>query len=300
MLVAQELPAPFTFLGGSEMSEHSHWKGYLVVDNGDSLFIQSSYVHDDKIVYGPDSDPTTMAIAGIQFMHSKGHHIQSIHLSDSVDALTVYLATGVDSIAHNEDLKFEEIEWDLLSGEEATLVVAKSNAESYDFEAPQDVEIIDTDFFNDIEEAWRLEQEVHHVSQGAYVSKSQYLEGARARLSLASQNVDGSMIWPPRQLDADGLRIPPESHTLLPEAQVESWTKLSAAGAPSEFSLRASILGGIQTLLVRFEQGPRGVFLVTDDIEYSPKIGDTVHFAVRRIYAQEGKIRYGLKAIPKR
>jgi uncharacterized OB-fold protein len=282
------------------MDEHSHWKGYLVVENGDSLFIQSSYVHEDKIVYGPDSDPTTMAIAGIQFMHSKGHSIDSIHLSDSIDAQTVYLATGVDSIAHNDSLEFETIEWDLLSGEEATLVVAKSNAESYDFEAPQDVEIIDSDFHHDMENAWRLEQEVSHVSQGAYISPSQYIEGARARLSLASQKVGDSMIWPPRQLDVHGQRLPPESHSLVTEAQVESWTKLSAAGAPSEFSLRAPFLGGIQTLLVRFEQGPRGVFLVTDDIDYSPEIGDTVQFAVRRIYAQEGKIRYGLKPIAKR
>lgn len=300
MLEAQELPVPFTSSGGSGMGEHSHWKGYLVVENGDSIFIQSSYAHEEKIVYGPDSDATTMAIAGIQFMHSKGYSVESIHLSDSVDAQTVYLATGVDSIAHNEDLDFESIEWDLLSGDEATLVVAKSNADSYDFEAPEDVEIIDADFYHDMENAWKLEQEVSHVSQGAYISPSQYIEGARARLSLASQKVGDRMIWPPRQLDEDGLRLSPESHSLVPEAQVESWTKLSAAGAPSEFSLRAPILGGIQTLLVRFEQGPRGVFLVTDDIEYLPKIGDTVNFAVRRIYAQEGKIRYGLKAIPKR
>jgi uncharacterized OB-fold protein len=108
------------------------------------------------------------------------------------------------------------------------------------------------------------------------------------------------MIWPPRQLDEKGLRFSEDSHQLVAEAHVESWTKLSAAGAPSEFSLRAPILGGIQTLLVRFEQGPRGVFLVTDDVDYSPKIGDTVHFAVRRIYAQEGMMRYGLKAFPKR
>lgn len=282
------------------MGEHSHWKGYLVVENDDSLFIQSSYMHEDKIVYGPDSDATTMAIAGIQFMHSKGHSLESMHLSDSIDAETVYLATGVDSIAHNEDLDFETIEWDLLSGDEATLVVTKSHADSFDFEAPEDVEIIDADFYHDMENAWKLEQEVSHVSQGAYISPSQYIEGARARLSLASQKVGDRMIWPPRQLDADGQRLPLESHSLVPEAHVESWTKLSAAGAPSEFSLRAPILGGIQTLLVRFEQGPRGVFLVSDDIEYSPKIGDRVHFAVRRIYAQEGKIRYGLKAIPKR
>jgi uncharacterized OB-fold protein len=298
--VALAQRVPFTSLGGSEMDEHVHWKGYLAVINDDALFIQSSYVHGDQIVYGPDSDSTTMAIAAIQLMHNKGHVIESMHLPDLVDARIVYLATGVDSMAHNGDLEFEHILWDLLSGEEATLVITKSNSESYDFEEPQDVEIIDTDFYNDMIEAWRLEQEIHHVSQGAYVSTSQYLEGAPARLSLKSQKVGDRMIWPPRQLDENGSRFPEDSHQLVAEAHVESWTKLSAAGAPSEFSLRAPILGGILTLLVRFEQGPRGVFLVTDDVDYSPEIGDTVHFAVRRIYAQEGMMRYGLKAFPKR
>ncbi|MEZ8008657.1 MAG: hypothetical protein QMC65_03345 [Candidatus Poseidoniaceae archaeon] len=282
------------------MDEHVHWKGYLAVINKDGLYIQSSYVHGDQIVYGPDSDSTTMGIAAIQLMLNKGHLIESMHLPDSVDARIVYLATGVDSMTHNSELEFENILWDLLGGDEATLVITKSNSESYDFEEPQDVEIIDTDFHNDMAEAWRLEQETHHVSQGAYVSKSQYLEGAPARLSLRSQKVGDRMIWPPRQLDENGSRFSEDSHQLVAEAHVESWTKLSAAGAPSEFSLRAPILGGIQTLLVRFEQGPRGVFLVTDDLDYSPEIGDTVHFAVRRIYAQEGMMRYGLKAFPKR
>ena len=282
------------------MDEHEHWKGYLAVISNDGVFIQSPYLHGDQIVYGPDSDSTTMAIAAIQLMRQKGHIIDSIHLPESVDAQIVYLASGVDSIPHNGELEFGDIIWDLLSGDEATLVIAKTNSESYDFEEPQDVEIIDADFFHDMTEAWRLEQEMHHVSQGAYVSTSQYLEGAAARLSLTSQKVGDRMIWPPRQLDENGLRFSEDSHQLVAEAHVESWTKLSAAGAPSEFSLRAPILGGIQTLLVRFEQGPRGVFLVTDDLDYSPEIGDTVHFAVRRIYAQEGMMRYGLKAFPKR
>lgn len=300
MLVGLVQRVQFTSLGGNEMDEHVHWKGYLAVINKDGLFIQSSYVHGDQIVYGPDSDSTTMAVAAIQLMRNKGHVLESIHLPDSVDAQIVYLASGVDSMANNEGLEFEDIVWDLLSGDEATLVISKSNSESYDFEEPQDVEIIDGDFFNDMTEAWRLEQEIHHVSQGAYVSTSQYLEGAPARLTLTSQKAGDRMIWPPRQLDEKGLRFSEDSHQLVAEAHVESWTKLSAAGAPSEFSLRAPILGGIQTLLVRFEQGPRGVFLVTDDVDYSPKIGDTVHFAVRRIYAQEGMMRYGLKAFPKR
>ncbi len=299
MSVVQVLHVQFTSLGGIEMSEHHNWKGYLVVDNGDALLIQSPYMFEEKIVYGSDSDDTTMAIAAIQFLNNHGHSIDSIHLPSTVDASTLFLATGVDSILNNELLEFEQVKWNLLSGDEATMVLAKTDVEEYEFETPIDFELIDGQFYNDIRDAWVQEKAESHVSQGAYVSKSQYLEGARARLSLASQKVGDGLIWPPRQLDSSGQRIPSESHALSGQAIVESWTKLSAAGAPSEFSLRAPILGGIQTLLVRFEQGPRGVFLVCDDVDYSPKIGDDVEFSVRRIYAQEGVIRYGLKAYPK-
>jgi uncharacterized OB-fold protein len=146
--------------------------------------------------------------------------------------------------------------------------------------------------------AWSRELQLTHVSQGAYVSESAYLEGANARLGLLAQHSGEALVWPPRQLDQHGERIPTANQALMAQATVESWTKLSAAGAPSEFALRAPVLGGIQTVFVQFEQGPRGVFLVADDAEYEPTIGDQVSFVVRRIYAQEGLIRYGMKAIP--
>ena len=50
-------------------------------------------------------------------------------------------------------------------------------------------------------------------------------------------------------MDFNGIRMAKESETLSGSALVESWTKLSAAGAPSEFSLRAPILGGIKLFL---------------------------------------------------
>ena len=114
-----------------------------------------------------------------------------------------------------------------------------------------------------------------------------------------AQSTNADLIWPPRQLDANGQRLESPSQPLMTSAIVESWTKLSAAGAPSEFALRAPVLGGIQAAFVRFDQGPCGVFLVADDEQYEPAIGDEVTFVVRRIYAQEGLIRYGMKAVPK-
>ncbi len=274
------------------------WKGYIVLDSDGSLFIQSPFTLDEKIVYGPDSDSTTMSIAGIQYLLSQGHDIGSIHLPPSVDAEVVYISTKVDSPARNEEIGRDETEWQIMDGDEATLLMTNQQHEEFDFAASSSTVEIDEDLYQEIQNAWAAECSELHVSQGAYVSQAQYNEAISARLSLTSQRHQGETIWPPRQMDLNGIRMAKESETLSGSALVESWTKLSAAGAPSEFSLRAPILGGIQTVLVRFEEGPRGVFLICDDEDYTPKIGDSIGFTVRRIYAQEGFIRYGMKAIP--
>ena len=280
------------------MSETTEWKGYLLSHSNGSLLLQSPYIHDGSTVFGPDSDSTTMAVAGIQYLNAQGQKFTTIRLPNSIDAQVVYMSTSVDSPQRNEELEDDVVDWHLIDGEEATLVLSQSDDNHYEFDEPSGTELMDADLFKDMKAAWEQECSPQHVSQGAYVSQSQYHEGGAARLSLASQKFAGKTIWPPRQMDSSGARLPREDALLADAATVESWTKLSAAGAPSEFSLRAPILGGVQTVLVKFEEGPRGVFLVCDDVDYSPRIGDRVHFGVRRIYAQEGLIRYGLKAIP--
>ena len=274
------------------------WKGYIVLESGDSVFIQSPFTLNGKIVYGPDSDSTTMSIAGIQYLISKGHKVNSIHLPPAVDGEVVYISTLADSPSRSEELDSNEVIWQVMDGDEATLLLSKQDNNEFDFDASTFTVEIDAELYTEIQKAWLTECSELHVSQGAYVSQAQYREGSSARLNLTSQIHEGKTIWPPRQLDENGISLAKESKALSGSAQVESWTKLSAAGAPSEFSLRAPILGGIQTLLVRFAEGPRGVFLVCDDEDYSPNIGDSIEFGVRRIYAQEGYIRYGMKAIP--
>ena len=41
-----------------------------------------------------------------------------------------------------------------------------------------------------------------------------------------------------------------------------------------------------------------GTFLIVDDHQHPVSINDEVELVIRRIYAQDGWIRYGLKAIP--
>jgi uncharacterized OB-fold protein len=113
-------------------------------------------------------------------------------------------------------------------------------------------------------------------------------------MALSGQQFGELLVWPPRQLNEKGDREDGRV-SLTPTGNVASWTKLSAAGAPSEFSLRAPLLGGLTTVFLDLDDGPKGVFLMVDDEENDVKIGDAVELVVRRIYAQEGMIRYGLR-----
>ena len=277
------------------MNEVLNWMGYLAMFDESALMIQSPFTLNDAIAFGADSDYTTMAIAGLHLLQSRKIEIDAVRSLPLVDSKAVQSATGVTVYSGEEDVSCT---WNLLVGEEATLVFTDNLERNLGFHGPSDLEALDETFAHDIAAAWELELKTTHVSQGAYVSEAAYMEGASARLNFMAQSHDGDLVWPPRQLDALGNRIAPAAHPLQGGATVESWTKLSAAGAPSEFALRAPVLGGIQTVFVRFEQGPCGVFLIADDEQYQPKIGDQVSFVVRRIYAQEGLIRYGMKAVP--
>jgi len=271
------------------------WKGYLACIGEDSCIVQSPWYLGDDCVFGADSDYTTLAIAAIQLLQSKGTEINSINSLNDVEALIIFMATGVEVMQTTSDDSAElSAEWDLCIGDDARVLICKTDCD-VEIMGPAGGLDVDEEFHHEMTSAWEKECQPEHVSQGAYVSQQQYEEGAAARLKLMSQKVNGELIWPPRQMDGKGNTMPQASTPLQDNATIESWTKLAAAGAPSEFSIRAPLLGGITTVFVRFEQGPRGVFLLVDDEDNDPKIGDQVQFAIRRIYAQEGYIRYGLK-----
>jgi hypothetical protein len=55
-------------------------------------------------------------------------------------------------------------------------------------------------------------------------------------------------------------------------------------------------LGGISTVLLQLDDGPKGVFLTVDDEDSLFEMEASMELVFRRLYAQEGFIRYGLKA----
>ena len=260
-------------------NECIRWQGNLACLRIDGVMVKSRHTIEGAHVFGPDSDHTTLAISGLSLL-SDECTIQSVCIDGNIEE-SVLLACG-----YSID---EKAEWSISCGEDACVSISKGAIQKGRVDGFE----IDEEFHSKISEAWLTE--LSAVSQGAYVSEQAYLSSSSARMNLTSQKMGDLLIWPPREMV--GSERPEEGSALRWSGIIESWTKLSAGGAPSEFSLRAPILEGISTVFVRLIDGPCGVFLIADDEDNLPQIGGDVNFAIRRLYAQDGMIRYGLKAL---
>ncbi|MDP6334053.1 MAG: hypothetical protein QF479_05385 [Candidatus Poseidoniaceae archaeon] len=268
------------------MLENFDWQGYKVSLDSETFHICSPWQLQGNPVFGHDSDYTTLAISLLSLVHSKGFQIDNISTNDSdIDLEVLKVATGIENFS-------KDCDWNLICHDFASLTISKSK-ETH-FSIPNGLTEIDSKLHEQINLAWEKETSLENVSQGAYISSQQYAESLNSRLNLLAQ-FDDKAIWPPRQLSDDGTVIGNPEVKLSRTCQIESWTKLSALGAPSEFSIRAPLLDGISTVYVSFEEGARGVFLLTDDQNKKPDIGMKGEIVIRKIYSQEGQIRYGTK-----
>lgn len=230
------------------------WMGYLVDAHEDFLVVQSPFVLNGARVFGADSDATTLAVAGL--LHRLQHEsIPSLSVPEGIDGQSLSIATGIEVHAEEAD---GEAAWDVLMSDEATVVIAKNGAEVELTALDVEVEV-DAEFNDALEAAWEAELTATHVSQGAYVSRAQYEEAAMSRLSLLGQSMEEGVVWPPRFSHLVDGNVSSE-HRLQRTGTVQSWTTLSAAGAPSEFSLRAPILGGVSTVFLQLDEGPKACF----------------------------------------
>ncbi len=100
------------------------------------------------------------------------------------------------------------------------------------------------------------------------------------------------MLFPPPgacdRCSSSGL----EPVTLSGRGVVLAWTRISAAGAPPEFTELARLQGGYDVVLVELEEGPR---ITAQLVEGHPEVGASVEAELRRLYDDEGVRRYGFK-----
>lgn len=240
---------------------------------------------------GPDGDRLTVLIALLKELPA-----QSVNLNSFDEHLEYPPSVNVQAIIEaSTPWVVDENATNYLHTDKEAYCVAISQSTDVpnwpDFETKE----YDKTMQDDLNVQWNIE--VEGVSQGAYVSQAQHTISVPSRLGLKAQ-IDGQrLIWPPRQLNAIGQRIDSEGKQLSETATILTWTRLSAAGAPSEFSNRAPILDGVATVLVEFDEGPKGVFMLADDESGKPEIDERVHFVLRRLYGQDGMMHYGLKAM---
>ena len=258
------------------------------ISNQDGHFACSNY---GQQWAGPDGDRLTLALALLKQLLP-----ETIALNSFADHLEYTPSVSIDEIIQlstgwiiDEDASLQ------LHAHRKGFVVAitesKEEPQWPDFETTE----IPVETQNELNEQWHAE--VSGVSQGAYVSQAQHVLASSSRLGLMAQVNRGKLVWPPRQLNSNGQRIDSPTVQLSETATILTWTRLSAAGAPSEFSGRAPVLDGVGTVLVAFDEGPKGVFMLADDENGVPEIDGTVRFEIRRLYGQDGVIHYGLKAI---
>lgn len=239
---------------------------------------------------GPDGDRLTLALALLKHLGSG-----KVQLHSFENHLVFQPSVGISEIIESAtDWNIAEDSGMYLHAHADLFLVAMSTSSEEPVWPQFDSIEYSKEMKNELEVQWK--KEISGVSQGAYVSQSQHMISTPSRLGLLAQQHQEHLVWPPRQLNEDGERIETATTKLSESATILTWTRLSPAGAPSEFSERAPILDGVATVLVAFDQGPKGVFMLADDEKGTPSIGDRVCFEIRRLYGQDEMIHYGLKA----
>jgi len=91
-----------------------------------------------------------------------------------------------------------------------------------------------------------------------------------------------------------------ESQKLSGRGRIYCFTTISRGGSPPEFSAQQNLVGSYPVAVVELDEGPRIVAQMTNCRAEDLKIGLEVESTFRRIYDDDGMIRYGVKFRPVR
>jgi uncharacterized OB-fold protein len=91
-----------------------------------------------------------------------------------------------------------------------------------------------------------------------------------------------------------------EAEKLSGRGKIYCYTMISRGGSPPEFSPQQNLMGSYHVAVVELEEGPKIVAQLADCKPEELKIGLPVEATFRRIYEDDGIIRYGLKFRPAR
>lgn len=133
---------------------------------------------------------------------------------------------------------------------------------------------------------------------GVHVSVPMYRRSLPQRLRLEGRRCSscGRAFFPP-------LGSCPVCHgaveplELSGRGEIYAVTFITGAGAPPEFAAQAERQGGYHVAMVKLDEGPMITAQLTG-FTAAPVIGARVRAVIRRIYDEEGVLRYGFKFAP--
>jgi len=91
-----------------------------------------------------------------------------------------------------------------------------------------------------------------------------------------------------------------EEIKLSGRGKVHTFVLISAGGAPPEFADQEKAGGQYPVAIVQLEEGPKVIGQIADADPKEVKMDMPVTTELRKIYTEEGVIRYGFKFVPER
>lgn len=89
-----------------------------------------------------------------------------------------------------------------------------------------------------------------------------------------------------------------EEVQLSGRGKVHTFTLIGAGGAPPEFAEQEKAGGSYPVTIVELVEGPKVIGQMADVNPKDVRIGMPVRAELRKIYTEEGVIRYGFKFVP--
>lgn len=122
--------------------------------------------------------------------------------------------------------------------------------------------------------------------------------GERLRLEAARCRACSTLIYPqrPQCPNCGGTEF--EIERLSGEGTLYTYTVIARGGAPAEFDDQQTMTGSIVVGVVELREGPRLMAQIADGDPETLAIGMPLRATVRRLYDQEGVVRYGTKFVP--
>jgi len=134
----------------------------------------------------------------------------------------------------------------------------------------------------------------------SYISLPMYSANIDQRLRIiAGKCINCSIILYPQRLVC--TRCGSKNFDLVPLSglgELYTFSVIHGGGAPSEFDDEQTMTGDVICGIVDLFEGPRIIARLADIEASQLKIGLNVEAVVRRLYDQEGILRYGVKFVP--